>query len=892
MNNKFKGLSSEQVVQSREKNGTNKLSEQKIETFWEKFKGNLSDPIIKILIVALILNVVFAFLGKAEWYESVGIAIAVLLATMISTWSEHSNEESFQKLQEDASKIKIKVFRNGEIEEILIDDVVVGDNVIIQTGDMIPADGKVINGHFKVDQATLNGESKEATKLVAAEGYVESENVDFLDKHKVFRGTVVVSGEGIIEITSVGDNTFYGQLASELSTDERKSPLQVKLTNLAGGISKFGYIGGILIAVAYMFEQILIKNNFDSAQISTYFSDWTNPVNSLVSALILAVIIIVVAVPEGLPMMIAMVLSMNMKKMLKDNVLVRKLVGIETAGSINILFSDKTGTITKGELEVVSFISGESKEYNSFDNLPKELQDLTALSLLNNTNALIGNKNGKGKVEIIGGNATEKAVLGYVAHKENNQKYKVNVTNIVPFNSETKLSFSEVTGDLNRTLVKGLPEKLVANCQYFYDENGNKKELTEDVRKELIKKMDSMANQSIRLLALATTEEVLVEGEMFTKGILVGVLGIRDDLRQEAVEAIKKVQAAGVQVVMITGDRKETAVAIAKEAGLLTSEEQVVLTSDELNKLSDEQLKDVLPKLRVVSRALPTDKSRLVRISQELNLVVGMTGDGVNDAPALKKADVGFAMGSGTEVAKEAGDIVILDDNFNSIAKSVLYGRTIYNSIRKFIVFQLSINVGAVAIAFFGPFLGIDHPLSITQMLWVNLVMDTLAAIAFGGEPALQRYMQEKPKKRDENIVSKNMWSAILTSGIFTTVVGFLFLKADFIRELFRGSEQEFSLPLLTGFFSFFIMTAVANGFMARTESISPFDNLKKNPTFLKVMAIIVIIQLVMTFIGGEILRVTPMNIQEWAVVFGLAILIIPVNMLRKVIVNAVTKSK
>jgi len=879
----IQGLTDAQIQKSRSDYGTNQITLQKGESFIGKLLGNLGDPIIKILIVALILNSIFAALGKAEWYEPVGIAIAVILATLISTWSEYSNEASFQKLQEESSKIKVKVYRNGKIEEILIDEVVVGDLVILQTGDKIPADGKLIEGTLKVDQAVLNGETEEAIKNVMPDNYIEKDNIDFLDEYKLFRGTVVVSGEGILEITSVGDKTFYGQLAQDMKSEERESPLKVKLGNLANGISKFGYIGGILIAVAYLFEQIVIKNGFESASIINYLSDWTYPANALIKALILAVIIIVVAVPEGLPMMIAMVLSMNMRKMLRDNVLVRKLVGIETAGSLNILFSDKTGTITKGQLEVVTFIDGNNREKSNYNEISGALKDIVNLSIVNNTNSILGEKNQEGKFQIIGGNSTEKAVLGFINHDEKTD-VKVNIVKKIPFSSTNKYSAVQVEGDYNLTLIKGAPERIISKCELFYDENGNKQEFTKKHRLSLISKMNELATKSIRILAFATKDEAQDENEEFEGLTLVGILGIRDDVRTEAIKAIKQVQMAGVQVVMITGDRKETAVAIARDAGLLTSMEQIVLTSDELQKLSDSELKAMLPDIRVIARALPTDKSRLVKISQELNLVVGMTGDGVNDAPALKKADVGFAMGSGTEVAKEAGDIVILDDNFNSISKAILYGRTIFHSIRKFIVFQLTINVSAVLISFIGPFIGIDHPLSITQMLWINLIMDTLAALAFGGEAALDKYMQEKPKRRDENIVSGNMWSSILTSGIFVTIAGLIFLKSELVENMFRNSNEKLNIYLFTGFFTYFVMSAVVNAFSARTDSINIFDNIRKNPNFIRVMVLIVGVQLLMTYVGGEILRVVPLTIKEWAFIILLAMIVLPVNIIRKIV--------
>ncbi len=887
MNNHFKGLSQNEVELSRQKNGSNSLTQLETETFWQKFIGNFNDPIIKILIFALVINVIFVFMGKAHWYESAGIAVAVLLATLVGTWSEHSNENAFQKLQEDASKIKVKVFRDSKIEEVLIDDIVVGDLVVLQSGDLIPADGKLIDGELRVDQATLNGESKEAKKFVMPKDYLETEEEkkkSFFNEYKLFRGTVVVSGEGVMEVITVGDNTQYGKLAQEMQIEDRESPLKIKLEKLAEQISMFGYIGGGLITIAYFFQRSVIDNNFDMAKIATYFSNWSNPVNDLVTAIILGVIIIVVAVPEGLPMMIAMVLSLNMRKMLKDNVLVRKLVGIETAGGLNILFSDKTGTITKGQLEVVEFITGDIQKYNNYDSIQNNLKKLLHLSLTENTNALISEpEKDNGTYQIIGGNATERAVLGFINHSKRQDFYNVKKVKTMPFSSDKKYSASQVDGDYNLTLIKGAPEKIISKCKFYYDENGDKQ--TFKNYEEIENQMNEMASRAIRILAIATSDEALDEDGEFDNLTLVGILGIRDDVRPEATKAIREVQQAGIQVVMITGDRKETAVSIAKDSGLLTDENQIVLTSDELQKISDDDLKKMLPNIRVIARALPTDKSRLVRISQELNLVVGMTGDGVNDSPALKQADVGFAMGSGTEVAKEAGDIVILDDNFQSIARAVLYGRTIFKSIRKFIIFQLTINVSAVFISFIGPFIGIHEALTITQMLWVNLVMDTLAALAFGGEPALKRYMNEKPKRRDENILSKYMWSSIGVGGIFTALVSIFFLTSKTVGDMFIGGSQ--GLHHMTAFFSFFILTAVFNSFNARTSNMNIFEHIGQNKDFLKVMGLIVVIQVLMTYIGGVVLRTTPLALNEWLIVLIFSVMIIPIDLIRKTIIKS-----
>lgn len=917
MEKKILGLSSSAVIESRNKYGSNQLTKQAVESFWDKYKGNFDDPIIKILMVALIINVVFVFLGKAHWYESVGIAIAVLLATLVSTWSEHKNEATFQQLQEDASKIKCKVFRDGNITEIYIDDIVTGDFILLQSGDKIPADGVIYSGDLKVDQATLNGESAEAKKMKpsADSPFYKSEDqlveydpdfdkeIDFLDPHKLFRGTVVCFGEAVMVAKRVGDTSQYGKLALEMQTEDRESPLKVKLSDLADYISLFGYIGGALIAVAFIFKKIVLENGFNMARIIEYVGIWQNPVNDIVNAVILAVIIIVVAVPEGLPMMIAMVLSLNMRKMLNDNILVRKLVGIETSGSLNILFSDKTGTITKGQLEVVTFISGENQPFNKFDEIMAELKELLHISVIHNTNALLSDEGGVKK--IIGGNATERALVGFINMGES-VDYQLEKVFSIPFSSDKKYSATQVRSmgtkmlpayiNLNNnqsqdsehlTLIKGAPEKIIGKCTQYYAHNGEIRELTQSAIANLDNTMNELAARAIRVIALATSNEPLEEDKTFSNMTLVGIVGIRDDVRPEAVSAIKEVQGAGIQVVMITGDRRETAIAIAKESGLMQDDDDVILTSEELQKMSDDELKTVLPKIRVIARALPTDKSRLVKVAQELNLVVGMTGDGVNDAPALKKSDVGFAMGSGTEVAKEAGDIVILDDNFISIEKAVLYGRTIFKSIRKFIIFQLSINVSAVLISFIGPLIGLVQPLTITQMLWVNLVMDTLAALAFGGEPALRRYMNDPPKRRDEKIVSPDMWSSILMGGIFISSLSIFFLTSGWIADFFRfGPDGKHDMYLYTGFFSFFVFISILNGLNARTETMNLFEHITQNMGFVKVMSSILIIQVVMTYIGGVILRTYGLVLNEWLLIIGLALLIIPLDLLRKFIMH------
>lgn len=866
------GLSSQEAEASLREHGNNALSQPPRDTFWDKLLENFKDPIIKILILALLVNVVFVFMGHGDWIETAGIFLAIILATFVSTYSEYSNENAFQKLQEEASRIRCKVWRDGEPVELHIDEIVVGDAVILEAGDKVPVDGILLDGDIKLDQAALNGESEEAHKKIAPADFNWGDgNIDFLDENKIFRGSVVVEGTGIMQAVKIGDASVYGQLTQELKDDDRDSPLKLKLKGLADNISKFGYAGGILIAVAVMLHKMFLAGGF-----SAYIANMTTVLSDLVQAVILAIIIIVMAVPEGLPLMIAIVSSLNMRKMLNDHVLVRKLAGIETAGSLNMLFTDKTGTITKGKLEVVRFITGDKKEMTEFTQLPDKIKEFTYQNVVLNTSATV--TDGK----IVGGNMTETALSKYIG--DYRVKEDVKRLHFVPFNSANKYSWAMVQIDKEcYCLVKGAPEKLILQTDYYWDENGERRQLTEAMKDALDKRMIELAGSAIRMLALCTYEEAIDGDELPEHGLtLVGILGIRDEVRPEAVEAIAAVQGAGVQVVMITGDRKETAVAIAKDAGLLRNDDELVWTSAELAALSDEEVKKLLPKLRVVARALPMDKSRLVRLSQELNLVVGMTGDGVNDSPALKKADVGFAMGSGTEVAKEAGDIVILDDNFLSIKQAILYGRTIYNSICKFIVFQLTINFSAVAINFIAPFIGIEKPLTITQILWINLVMDTLAALAFGGEPALNKYLAEKPKDRSAPIVSKKMLSTICMGGLYMTIVAVAFYKSSYVDHFFRNAPDH--IYTYTGFFCAYIMMAVANGFNVRVSGLNLLENISLNKGFLNVMALIVAIQVLLTYVGGRVLRTAPLTMDEWLVVAVFAVSIIVVDLLRKAV--------
>ena len=873
----IKGLNKDQVEQSRKLHGDNIIHEAEQETFWDKFKGAFDDPMIKLLLVIAAIMAIMAVMGYAEFGEIIGIVISVLLVTGISAKTEIASDNEYRKLKDSTKKEVCKVHRDGKVVEVEINELVVGDLVILQSGDKIPADGYLYQGELRVDNSALNGEAEECRKVAVSDFKAYKELAmtadvtgdTFVDAHSLFRGAVVFNGEGIMEITKVGMKTMMGAMAEDMADDEVESPLKVKLAKLASQISMFGYIGSVVIALALLAHKVVIAGGF-----ADYFANGGVMVfKDVLEAIMLAVVIVVMAVPEGLPLMIAIVLMRNTAKMLQNNVLVRKPIGIETAGSLNILFSDKTGTITKGELEVVEFFDGNLKD--SYKDGSK-IKEMMALCIGKNTGSMF-DANGK----VIGGNATDKALLNFLTQAEMNKLEDLKVEKSQGFNSANKYSASQLSG---KTVYKGAPERLLTKATKMLDENGNVVAID---KKKINDKIDRLAERAMRVLSFAYSESELIEDTLPDDLVMVGFVGIRDDVRPEAKQAIKEVQNAGVQVVMITGDRKETAVAIAKEAGLLNSKSDVALTSEELNKMSDKEVKAILPNLKVIARALPTDKSRMVRLAQELNLVCGMTGDGVNDAPALKRADVGFAMGSGTDVAKEAGAIVILDDNFKSIENAILYGRTIYNNILKFIKFQLTINVGAVAVCAIAPFFGIEEPLKITHILWINLVMDGLGALALGSEPALKKYMLEKPKSRTQSIVSAKMMNQILFAGAWVAVLSFAFLKAPFFINMFANTEEH-----MTAYFSMFVLCAVFNGFNVRSNTINIFEHIKENMSFLKVMGVIVIVQAALTLVGGELFSCTPITVKHWLVIIAMAFTIIPVDMIRKVIFNSLDKEK
>lgn len=851
----IKGLTSEEVLSSRKLNGSNKITEKKKTTIFGLIIEAMNDPIIKILLIALGVKILF-FLNDSDIYETIGIIVAIILATVISSLSEYGSEKAFQKLSKSTSNILVKVIRDSVVKNVSIEEVVKGDYVYLESGDKVPADGVIYNGSVYIDESMLSGETKEQYKSV---------------NKKVYRGSVVVNGSGVFIVTGVGNETYYGKIAKDIQEKTPDSPLKNRLRVLATFISKIGYICAFLVIVSYLFNVVVVQNNFDLDKIKLMLGSFKTFTPHLLYSLTLGITIIVVAVPEGLPMMITLVLSSNMKRLLKENVLVRKLVGIESSGSLNILYTDKTGTLTKGKLEMVGFASYDGKLYKSFSDIRKcKLGEILELNLVYNNQANYVSS------EIIGGNTTDRAILKYVGEVS---KSKYRVLEKKEFSSELKYSSVKLNYEGNTTFVKGAYEVVGSKCKYYYRCDGSRG-IIKNVS-ELVSKGDEFTKNGYRVLACASGKEDSLS--------FVGFILIKDEVREEAVSGIKSVSEAGIQTVMITGDNKLTATSIAKEIGLISSEEDIVLTSEELNKMSDAQVKKIIPKLKVVARSLPEDKKRLVILSQELGLVTGMTGDGVNDAPALKRSDVGFAMGSGTEVAKEVSDIIILDDNFKSIVKTILFGRTIFKSIRKFIIFQLTVNLTAVSLSVIGPFFGITTPVTVIQMLWINMIMDTLAGVAYAYEPPLDSYMKEAPKKKDEKIMNSYMLNEILVTGMYMSLLCMFFLKSEFIHSMYRVGEND--KYVMSAFFGLFIFMTIFNAFNARSNRLNIFANLRKNKVFLFITLFIIVVELLMIYFGGSIFRTTGLTIIELDIILFFAISVIPFDFIRKQVIKKLGKT-
>jgi len=922
------GLTDEQVTQSRQQHGANTLTPPPRDPWWKLLGEKFQDPTIIILIVAAALSLLVAFLEKfvlnhpdASFVDSIGIIFAIALATLASFFSELKSAKEFELLNKVKDDILIEVLRSGEIHEVSIHELVVGDVVLVALGDKVPADGLVTESFgLLIDQSVMTGESvpveKYATELAVSPGEAHEES-------QIYRGTMVSDGHGRFIVTHVGDRTRLGQIAASLgdAASESDTPLVQKLTHLAGLISKVGMAGAALIFIVMAYFAF-----------TGWTPDWSGGtliailplLKGLLTAFVIAVAIIVVAVPEGLPMMVTVALALNMMKMAKENCLIRKLVASETIGSATVVCSDKTGTLTLNKMTVTWLFTGlQETDFRPPCEGGEPDDRLTSLGsfLCGNDGVLLAEAlavNNEASLHIEGdkieaiGNPTEGALLRLLYNAGVDYRdIRKNLPHVweLSHNSARKMSIVAVNkGDQRVIYAKGAPERLLKCCSHTFI-NG-KTEPIEQYQEAINAALIRAQEQALRVIAVTvkTTLAPPPEGndhdlpesfreenaERFVEyrdNTLLALVGISDPIRAEVPHAVATCHSAGIDVKMITGDAKPTAVAIARQAGILTAADDRVMTSEELAELSDEELVKIIPNLKVVARSTPMDKLRLVKAMHQQGEVVAMTGDGTNDAPALKNADVGISMGiTGTEVAKEASDVVLIDDNFKSIVTGVRWGRTLYQNIQRFLLFQLTVNVVALTCVFFGPFFGIPLTLTVPQLLWINIIMDTLAAIALCTEPPRAHYMRRKPIKRDASIITPAMGLTILGVGFCQVVLlAFVMFSGWFVHpdHLFQYGHEHLRNPdnveALTVLFTAFVMLTFWNIINSRSLcwSESPFDLLWQNKAFIGIITFIAVMQITMVQCSGywgigEIFRTTCLDWWQWLALAAVTVTIIP----------------
>ena len=981
------GLTTEQAQASQKAHGRNELTPPERDPWWKDLLGSFDDPTIKILLVAAGLSLFVTGLEKwvlhndeANFIDTIGVFIAVGLATLVGFFSERKSAKEFEALNKIKDDIPIRVVRNGQLDEVSIGDVVVGDVVEIESGDKIPADGMLLYAsNLCVDQSTFTGESVPAQKTATTDDWDMtslSKEAKLGSDSFVARGSTVSDGRGRFLVTAVGDKTEMGKIADALDSaalDDSETPLTQKLSRLASQISVvgtsaativftvmnlvtivkspvLGKIGAspvsaavvalLALAAGYVVERFAAKPFFKSmgTEITSkrvaagvyvpcaisagalFLAIWSvtaghdtalgiELLKAILLAFVVAVTIIVVAVPEGLPMMVTISLALNTRKMARQNCLVRRLVASETIGSATVICTDKTGTLTENKMTPVRvFAEGADYQRDGFNDLTKaSVWDRFVKGISVNSRATLhieDNPADPAKPRVTNlGNPTECALLNFL--REQGVDYRAERDAVgkhlydLEHNSERKFSAAvyETADGKGVSLLKGAPERIVAKCTTILV-NG-KKEPIANYQDKIQSSLKDASDNALRVLGFCEKEiddadrKVYVDGSSAEKlervasndYCLVGLVGIADPARPEALDAVRLCNGAGIQVKMITGDAKPTAVAIAKNVGILTGgPDELALTSEEFAQISDEELPEVAEKIRVLARSTPSDKLRLVQALHRKGEVVGMTGDGTNDAPALKAADVGLSMGiAGTEVAKEASDIVLVDDNFRSVATGVWWGRALFQNIRRFLQFQLSVNFVALVAATIGPLVGVPLPFTVTQLLWINIIMDTFAALALSTDPPRPNAMKQKPIPREANVVTGSMGISILVCGLYQVAILFAALFGGWFTDanFTVGASDKDNLEALTIFFTILVMFQFWHKFNCRAlrHDESPFALVLKNRMFMTIVLAITGLQVVMvqTPIIGEIFRTTPLNLTQWLEIIALTFSVVPV---------------
>lgn len=822
------GLNDQQVEQSRREHGENLLTPPKRTSLLRLYLEKYNDPIIRILLVAAVASLALAFFHK-DFIETIGIVLAIILATTIGFYFERDAAKKFDVLTALGEESPVKVRRNGTVTEIPRKDVVVGDVIIIEVGDEIPADGRLIaSTDLQIDESSLTGEPIISKHVVTGE--TPSDKEATYPSDTVLRSTMVMNGNGVAVVTAVGDSTEIGKVARKATEMTAvKTPLNIQLGKLAKLISKIGTGVSVSAFVIFLTHDIMTNPLWQG-------TDYLKMAEVTLNYFMMAVTLIVMAVPEGLPMAVTLALALNMRRMLKSNNLVRKLHACETMGAATVICTDKTGTLTQNRMQVSDMVVTAHEE-------------LMASAIALNTTANIDNE-GKGI-----GNPTEVALLLRLRDKGTDYaeiRRTAEIKDRLPFSTERKYmaTVAQVDGK-DWLFVKGAPEIVMGFCN-----------ITDDEKARITAQLRAYQNKAMRTLAFACRQTDAMNVEGLT---LQAVAAISDPLRTDVPDAVGECHSAGIQVKIVTGDTSATAVEIARQIGIWKDDTPATdqITGPDFAALSDEEAYRRVESLKVMSRARPTDKQRLVQLLQKHGEVVAVTGDGTNDAPALNHAHVGLSLGSGTSVAKNASDITLIDDSFQSIVKAVMWGRSLYRNIQRFIFFQLIVNVTALLLVLGGSIIGTELPLTVTQILWVNLIMDTFAAMALASLPPSHEVMKDKPRNQNDFIINSKMAYGILTMGVlfFLVMLGMLIYC-----ERCCSVSGAISVKALTIFFTAFVMIQWWNLFNAKTlgTNHSAFNELLKDPGLLLTLCIILAGQWLIVTFGGKMFRTEPLSAEEW----------------------------
>lgn len=857
------GLSSKEVLKSRELHGSNKLPEPKLDKWYDFAKEALSEKITMILIAIAVLQLFLGVMGVMDLSDPIMILVVLAIVTCIAVKTGLGVQKSAAELRAKTSVRYCDVIRDGKVQTINKDELVVGDIVCVGMGQEIFADGYLLEGKISVNNAAINGETKECKKT-PVEGYVHKKTTStdaYTNQNCLFAGTTVMSGEGKMIVTDVGVNTVNGDTLVKMQTLEApKTALDIALDNLSDFISKWGTIAAV-ITFAVLTISGIVQVGFGE-----YFSGGVlNIIQKIAQNFSVALTIIVAAVPEGLPLIVKLVTKQNVKTMEKFNILAKNPGKIPELAYVDIICTDKTGTLTTGIMTPKKIIDGFGNDVNKDSVLWNNIKANISL----NNSATFDSEN-----NITGGNSIDRAVLSLVnpeTYADIQKKYPVKLKQV--FNSSNK--YSAFTTKDGVTYYKGAPEKLIEHCTKVMDSSG---EIIENNDNDTLSNaITAMTSNAMRCIAVTMADGDLVENEIPNDMTFLGIIGVVDPVRDEVPSAVKTAHKAGIQVVEITGDCIETAVAVATECGIY-KDGDLALTNDEFEAMSDDEVKSIIPRLRVISRCSPNTKLRLVTLAQEIGKSVAMTGDGVNDSPALKRADVGFGMQGGSDVAKEASDIVLTDDNFASVVKAVELGRTFMHNIMMFLEFQLPINISLLILSVIYPMIATGALLASVQILIVNIIMDSLNSLSFGGEPPKDEYMTEKPIKKGSGLFIRGAKKRIAISTVaFIALYGIITFSP--IANMF-ASETE----AMTARFALLCFMAVFNGFNIRTEHINLFNGIGKNKLFSAIAIGIFVMTFALCNFAENLIKVTALDFKHWVVVVILAFMVIPTDLIRKII--------